>query len=102
MEPTPNTGGIRNKWKALLAEYGRIAIGVYVTIFAIVFAAAAIAIHLGFSFDGVAGGAGLIGSAWLATKLTQPLRILATVALTPIVATIVRRLPGRTSPPAKP
>ena len=83
--------GLRNKWKTLLEEYGKVAIGVYLAIFAVVFIAAAIAIHLGFSFDGVAGSAGTLGGAWLATKLTQPIRILATVALTPLVAPLFRR-----------
>ena len=48
------------------------------------------AIHLGVRADSTAGRAGLWGAAWLATKLTQPLRILATVALTPLVAQVLK------------
>src|SRR5687768_8073147 len=93
--------GLRNKWKTLLAEYGRVAIGVYLAIFALVFTGAAIAIHLGFSFEGVAGSAGTLGAAWLATKLTQPIRIIATVALTPLVAPLFRK-PQPPPPPPQP
>ena len=83
---------MREKWKALLAEYGPVAVGVYLAIFAVVFAGAAVALQLGFSFEVTAGSAGTLGAAWVATKLTQPLRILATVALTPPVAAVVRRV----------
>jgi hypothetical protein len=82
---------LRAKWKTLLAEYGQVALGVYFAIFGVVFACAALAIQLGFSFEGVAGSAGTLGGAWIATKLTQPIRILATVALTPVVGTLLRR-----------
>jgi hypothetical protein len=47
------------------------------------------AIHLGVRAESTAGKAGLWGAAWLATKVTQPLRILATVALTPLVAQVL-------------
>ena len=79
--------------KALLAEYGRTAIVVYLVMFAIVFAGFLIAVGAaGYAPDGAASGAGVIGLAWLATKLTQPLRILATLALTPLVSAAVKRL----------
>lgn len=74
------------KLKALLAEYGSLAITIYFIIFGAVLAGFAIAISAGFEVEGTAGTAGTIGAAWLATKLTQPLRIGATLLLTPIVA----------------
>ena len=91
MSSTVEAGGWRNRWKTTLAEYGRLALVVYLAIFAVVFAAAAVAIQLGFSLDGAAGGAGTLGAAWVATKVTQPLRIIATVALTPVVAAVRTR-----------
>jgi hypothetical protein len=82
----------KERLKALLAEYGRIAIYTYFAIFLLVFAGFAIAIAAGVPVESAAGKAGVFGAAYLATKLTQPLRILGTLALTPLVATGLRRL----------
>ena len=77
--------------KALLAEYGPVAIVTYFSIFFLVFAGFAIAISMGAAVDSAAGTAGTIGAAYVATKLTQPLRILATLLLTPILGKLVAR-----------
>jgi hypothetical protein len=79
-------------------EYGRIAIGSYLVIFVAVFLGFLLAIQSGVEVKGAAESAGLIGGAWLATKLTQPLRILATVAVTPVVARVIRPARSGTSP----
>ncbi len=80
----------KQRLKNLLAEYGRLAIYTYLVLFAVVLLGFAGAIHLGIHTESTAGKAGLWGAAWLATKLTQPLRILATVALTPVVAQVLK------------
>jgi hypothetical protein len=80
----------RQRLKTLLAEYGRLAIYTYLVLFVLVLLGFAGAIHLGVRTESTAGKAGLWGAAWLATKLTQPLRILATVALTPLVAQVLK------------
>ena len=77
-----------------MAEYGRIAIFVYLAIFAASLVGFATAIEMGFEVDGAAATTGLWGAAWLATKVIQPLRIGGTLVLTPIVATVVRRRPA--------
>ena len=51
----------------------------------------ATALKMGVKLDGVAGAAGIWGAAYLFTKFTQPLRIAATLAITPAVATLLRR-----------
>ena len=81
----------RQKLKDLLAEYGRMALVTYVAVLLIVFAGFALAIAWGVRVESAAGGTGLLGAAYVATKLTQPIRIAATLALTPIVARVVRR-----------
>jgi hypothetical protein len=43
-----------------------------------------------------------LGATWLATKLTQPLRIFATLALTPVVAAALRKLRRKPDPKAAP
>jgi hypothetical protein len=87
---------MREKMKALLAEYGRVALATYFTLFVLTLAGFAVAIKLGFEVESASGTAGVLGAAWVATKLTQPLRILVTVALTPIVAAVVKKVRGRT------
>lgn len=82
----------RERLKALLAEYGRIALWTYFVLFGVVLVGFATAISLGVEIESAKGGAGLLGAAWIATKLTQPLRIGVTLALTPLVARVVRRL----------
>ena len=80
----------RQRLKALLAEYGRLALYTYLVLFVLVLLGFAGAIHLGVRTENTAGKAGLWVAAWLATKVTQPLRILATVALTPLVAQVLK------------
>lgn len=81
----------RERLKHLLAEYGRLALYVYLAIFVVVLAGFALAIQMGIRVESAAGKAGVWGAAWLATKMTQPLRILATLALTPLLAQLLRR-----------
>lgn len=77
----------------MFEEYGSLAITIYFVIFALVFLASGAAIYFGMEIEGATQGAGLAAGAWLATKLTQPFRILATLALTPIVAKFRNRKP---------
>jgi hypothetical protein len=81
----------RDKLKALLEEYGRVAIWTYLVIWLTVLAGFAIAITAGVQVSTATGGAGVLLSAWLATKLTQPLRIAGTLAATPVVAAALRK-----------
>jgi hypothetical protein len=93
-EAGPKPAPKPSRLKALLEEYGTMALVIYFAIFALVLAGFAIAIAAGVQVKSAAGGAGVLGAAWVATKLTQPLRILATLALVPIVARIKRRRSG--------
>lgn len=89
VEPAPPAVAkpkLSERLKALLEEYGKVAIVLYFTIFGLVFAGFAVAISAGFDVEGAGETTGLLGAAYLATKLTQPIRILATLALTPFVA----------------
>jgi len=82
----------RERLKALLEEYGKVAIGTYFTLFALVLAGFAIAISAGIRVETAPGSAGVFGAAYVATKLTQPLRIAATLVLTPLVARLLHKL----------
>ncbi len=81
--------------KALFDEYGQLALILYFIVFGVVYVGFLIAIAAGAHVRTTAGSFGLVGAAWVATKLTQPIRIIATLALVPLVA----RLRPRRSPP---
>lgn len=82
-----------------LAEYGPVALGVYFTIFAVVLIGFALAIRMGLAKAAGASSTmntvGTWGAAWVATKLTQPLRIVVTLAVTPLVARGLRWFKSR-------
>jgi hypothetical protein len=84
------------RFKALLAEYGQVALFTYFGIFILVLAGFAVAIAAGIKPDSVTSNVGVLGGAYIAAKVTQPLRIAATLALTPIVARVLRRSRGAT------
>jgi hypothetical protein len=95
-------GRLGMRWKALrkrlsdhFAEYGVIAVLIYLAIFLATWFGFTIAIRSGASIDGTAGETGSIGAAYLATQLTKPLRILATLAVTPFAAMLWDRIRGR-------
>lgn len=89
------------KFKQLLAEYGPVAVLIYFTLFFAVLVGFYAAIYVGWAPEGVAGNAGAWTAAYLATKLTQPLRIGATIVLTPLAGRLWRRT-GTRSGPASP
>lgn len=109
--PPPASDGffarLWQRWKALqqrlkdhYAEYGSIAIVVYLSLFVLTWIGFTIAIRAGAQVEGAAGETGSIGAAYVATKLTQPLRILVTIAITPFAAMVWHRIRGRKPTPA--
>ena len=81
------------RWDVVKAEYGRVAIWTYLTLWALVLLTYFLALKMGLDVD-VAGEAtsALVG-AWVAAKVTQPARILLTIVLTPFVARVLRKEP---------
>jgi hypothetical protein len=84
------------KFRNLMLEYGVIALIVHYVIFAIVIVGFWAAIRSGYQTESAAGGAGTWAAAYIAAKITQPLRIVATLALTPLIAKLYERVSGRT------
>ena len=76
---------LKERMKALMEDYGPVAFAVYFAIFGLCIAGFMVAFRMGFKTEGTAGTAGTLGAAYLATKALQPVRILATLALTPPV-----------------
>ena len=81
----------------LLVEYGAVAVVVYFVIFFSVIFGFWAAINFGWQPSSTAGSLGAWTAAYIATKLTQPLRILATLAITPLVAKLYERITGRSA-----
>lgn len=79
------------KLKQLLAEYGPLAVVIYLTLFFAVMIGAYMAIYAGWTPRGVAGNAGAWTAAYIITKLTQPLRIAGTLLLTPVIGRFWKR-----------
>lgn len=81
--------------------YGPVALGVWFAIFGLVLLGFYTAMSMGFQVgEDKAAGVATLAAAYGATQLTKPLRIVATLAATPLVA----RLLGRSVPaaPAEP
>jgi hypothetical protein len=93
---------VKKTLQRLLTEYGPVALVVYLAIFFTVLFGAWAAIHLGWRPESVAGSVGTFTAAYLATKVTQPLRIAATIALTPLASRVHRRLARTPEPPPEP
>jgi hypothetical protein len=76
-----------------LAEYGGIALVIFLAIFALTYLGFFVAIKSGIDVgDSAAGSTGTLLAAWFATKLTLPIRIGATFALTPLAASLLHKL----------
>ena len=84
----------KSRFEALQREYGKVALGTYLVLWAAVLIASGVAIKLGYEFDGMSETGGILLGSWVAAKVTQPFRIAATVALTPLVAKVLRRAPA--------
>ncbi len=94
---------MRKTLKNIFAEYGAIAVVVYLSIFFIVLIGAWLGIRLGWAPGGVAGAAGTWTAAYIVTKITQPLRIGATVLLTTFLGRLWdRRKPKKLSDDGEP
>lgn len=99
----PKPTGFTARYKQLIAEYGFVAIGVYLTTSLIAFLFAIGAIKLGFDVGTTAGTSGAIAFAgWGFVKLTQVPRILITLVLTPLVARWLGRTPKTPEEPSCP
>jgi hypothetical protein len=98
--PPPSKLSTRERFNALLSEWGPLLVVVHFGIFGIVLVGFAMAIKLGFTPASMTGEAGTWVAAYGATKLTQPLRIAATFFITPALGTLLRRF--RRQPVAEP
>ena len=82
---------LKQRLKKLMEEYGRVALYTYLALSLSAIIGFSIAIGLGMEADTTGGVLGSIGAGWVAAKATMPLRILATLGLTPLIASLLAR-----------
>ena len=86
---------MRQTAQRLLTEYGAVAVVVYFALFFAVLLGSWAAIGAGWKPSGTLASVGTFTAAYVFTKLTQPVRIGATVVLAPLVARLWERVAGR-------
>ena len=80
-----------NRIKQLFEEYGAAALITWFSIFGATLAGFRVALEYGYTPEGDLGGLGAWGIAYVGAQVVKPVRIVATVALTPLVASVVGR-----------
>jgi hypothetical protein len=88
---------MRKTLKDILAEYGAIAVVVYLVLFTVVLVGSYFAIRMGWTPASNAGRAGAWTAAYIVTKISQPLRIGATVVIATFIGRIRDKRRERTS-----
>ena len=83
---------MRKTLKQFAVEYGSLFVFVYLAIFTVVLVGFWAAIKFGWSTDSAAANVGAWTAAYLATKITQPVRIVASVAVTPMLGRFYDRI----------
>jgi hypothetical protein len=94
-DPAPVKRSLKERLSDHMAEYGKIALYTYLVLSLATIAGFSIAFGFGMAPSSATGVLGVIGAGWVAAKATMPLRILATLGLTPLVAAVARRVRKR-------
>lgn len=79
----------------LIATYGTVGLVVYLTSTCLVYFAFLFAIQLGFKPAGAAATGGVWIAAYVGAKITQPFRIVGTMAVTPVLVRAYGRFTRR-------
>lgn len=87
-----------SSFKRVIAEYGVVALVVHYIVFAIVITGAYLAMNAGWQPSGRMAGVGTWAAAYVVAKITQPVRLVVTVALAPLAARLYTRLSGHDRP----
>lgn len=82
---------LKQRLTKLYDKYGKVAVYTYLALSLSAIIGFSIAIGLGVEAESTGGVAGSIAAGWVAAKATMPLRILATLGLTPLIATLIAR-----------
>jgi hypothetical protein len=93
---------LKERLERLIAEYGKFVLPLYFGIFFLTWTGFAFAIQSGFQVESATAGVGTWAAAYVATKLTQPIRIGATFLLTPLVARLFGKRKSELAPDQPP
>ncbi len=88
----PKKPTLKERLRAIIKDFPKIAIITYLVLSAIAITGFSIAIGIGAEPSTATGVIGVIGAGWLAAKVTVPLRILITLAVTPPIAALWHRI----------
>jgi hypothetical protein len=86
---------VKLSWRERLQEYGAVGVITYLVMSVLVYTGFVVAIFAGVEVEGIVGESTVWFAAWVGLKLTQPFRVAAVLALTPIIAAGWHRLRGR-------
>src|ERR1051325_5199722 len=86
---------LKQRLTTLFEDYGKVAIITYFTL-------SGLAIWIGAEPSSATGVLGVLFAGWALAKATMPVRILITLAVTPVIGTLVRRRRGSGAPPDEP
>jgi hypothetical protein len=90
-EPGARKATAKERLQALLQEYGSLAIGLFAFLWVGTLASIYLAVRMGWRPESAAGQAGTFGMAYLVFRLTLPVRIAATLVLTPLLAKLLQK-----------
>jgi len=90
-DPSPSPSR-RQRLRRFFAEYGALGLGVHYFVYVLVLIGFAVSIGGSRTLLASSGTLGIWGAAYVATKLTLPLRALVTITLTPLLRGLIRRL----------
>jgi hypothetical protein len=88
---------VKKRLETLLVQYGTVGLVVYLTSTCLVYAVFLVAIQLGWRPSGVVATGGVWVAAYIATKVTQPFRIMGAAAITPLIVRAYERVARRRS-----
>ncbi len=88
---------LKDRLQEHIAEYGKLALVIFFSLGILSLTGFYIAIKAGIDVGSNTGTAGALAAAWVANKLTMPIRIGATLVLTPLFAKVLRRSPKSAS-----
>lgn len=98
-EPKKEKLPLKERLAEHLAEYGKVALVVYFSISILTIIGFYIAIKAGVDVgDSAASDSGALVAAWVAAKLTWPIRVGVTFLLTPVAAAVVNLFSRKSNP----
>lgn len=101
-DPSPPKLPLKQRLAAVMQDYPKVALYTYLTLSLTAIIGFSLAIGLGFQPSNSSGVIGTIIAGWAAAKLTLPIRAIATIALTPVIAAVLAKRKAKQAPTPAP